>query len=53
MRRIIDALDERGAWVDDGRLRYWGKADPTRRVIDPRTFAGNVVALAAYAGARP
>lgn len=51
VRRIIDAADERGAWVEEGRLRYWGKSDPTRRVIDPRTFARNTRALARYARA--
>ena len=49
VRRIIDALDERGAWVEDGRLRYWGPDGPTRRIIDPRTFVRNATALARYA----
>lgn len=51
VQRMIDAMDERGAWVEKGRLRYWGKSDPTRRVIDPRTFAENIRALARYSRA--
>ncbi len=50
VRRVIDALDERGAWVEDGTLRYWGKDDPTRRIIDPRTFVRNTELLARYVG---
>ncbi len=53
IRRIIDSLDERGAWVEDGTLRYWGKDDPTRRIISPKTFADNLVLLARYAGLQP
>ena len=49
IRRAIDAMDERGAWVEEGKMRYWGRADPTRRVIDPRTFCRNIRALARYA----
>ena len=30
---IIRSMDSRGAWVEHGRLRYWPKDDPTRRVI--------------------
>jgi len=48
VRRVLDALDSRGAWVEAGRLRYWGKDDSTRRIIDPRTFATNVRILARY-----
>lgn len=48
---VIAALDERGAWVEDGRLRYHGDDDPTRRVIDLQTFAENLLALARYLSA--
>lgn len=50
IRRLIDGLDTRGAWVEPGRLRYWGADDPTRDVIDPRTFANNVRTLARFVG---
>jgi len=46
VRRLIDNLDQRGAWVEDGQLKYWGKGDDTRRVIRSETFAKNLVALA-------
>jgi hypothetical protein len=48
---IIDRLDDRGAWVEDGRLRYHGDDDPTRRIISSRTFATNVRTLADYIAA--
>lgn len=46
---ILDSLDARGAWVEDGRLQYWGSEDATRRVIHSRTFANSIRLLAAYA----
>ncbi len=49
---IIVALDERGAWVEDGRLKYHGKADPTTRIIRCATFARNLETLAEYIAAR-
>ena len=48
VRAVIAALDERGRWVEEGRLRTHGDADPTRRVIDSRTFIRNVETLARY-----
>ncbi len=47
-KAVIALLDERGAWVEDGQLRYHGKADDTRRVIDSRTFIRNVETLSRY-----
>lgn len=43
---IVTALDDRGAWVEPGRMRYHGDDDDTRRVIESRTFARNIVQLA-------
>jgi len=51
VRRVLDAMDDRGAWVEAGKMRYWPKADPTRKVIDPRTFVRNVRLLARYVSA--
>jgi len=51
VRQLIAALDERGAWVEDGRLRYHGDADDTRRVIDSTTFIKNLAVLSRYVGA--
>jgi PelA/Pel-15E family pectate lyase len=47
VRAVIDALDERGAWVESGRLRYH-EDNPTDRVIDSATFSTNVRVLADY-----
>ena len=50
-RSVIDALDDRGAWVEDGRLKYHGDDDLTRKVIDCRTFINNVRVLSTYIAA--
>ncbi|GMU21987.1 MAG: hypothetical protein AMXMBFR13_20750 [Phycisphaerae bacterium] len=58
-RAVIAALDEHGRWVEEGRLRYHGEDDPTRRIIDCQTFITNMKALSNYLaatqsdGARP
>lgn len=46
----VAALDERGAWVTDGKLRYWPD-DPARRVIESRTFIKNLQQLARFIAA--
>ncbi|HEX8912159.1 MAG TPA: pectate lyase, partial [Humisphaera sp.] len=52
VRKLIADLDDRGAWVEAGTLKYHGKGDPTTRIIDSATFAKNLDALARYAGAK-
>jgi hypothetical protein len=52
VRETIAALDERGTWVEDGRLRYHGKADDTRRVIESTTFIKNIGLLSQYLSAQ-
>lgn len=52
-KAALAALDEKGRWVEDGKLKYHGADDPTRRVIDSRTFIKNVRALAAYLATDP
>lgn len=42
---VMDGMDARGAWVEQGRLRYHAADDPTREVIDTGTFVRNVRAL--------
>jgi PelA/Pel-15E family pectate lyase len=49
--RVIETLDERGAWVEEGRMRNYGSDDDTRRVIDSRTFCENLETLAEYIAA--
>lgn len=48
VKEIIAAQDTRGAWVEDGRLKYHGKKDPTTRVISSETFAKNLDVLSQY-----
>ncbi|MFH1268811.1 MAG: pectate lyase [Planctomycetota bacterium] len=45
---VVDALDDRGRWVEGGGLSYHGDDDPTRRVIDCRTFITNIGILSSY-----
>jgi hypothetical protein len=51
VREVIAALDERGAWVEDGKLRYHGDSDDTRQVIETTTFIRNISLLSRYLGA--
>ncbi len=52
VNQVIASLDKRGAWVDSASLRYHGKHDPTRRVIQCRTFVQNVKLLSRYLAAQ-
>lgn len=47
--RVVAAMDGRGAWVEEGKLKYHGKADETTRVIQSGTFARNVGVLSRFA----
>ena len=47
-KSVIAALDDQGRWVEDGRLKYHGDDDPTRRVIDCHTFIANLGVLSSY-----
>ena len=51
VNKVLAALDEKGRWVEDGRLRSHGPDDPTRRIIDIRTFIRNVGVLSNYLAA--
>ncbi|HUT93788.1 MAG TPA: pectate lyase [Thermoguttaceae bacterium] len=53
VKAVIAGLDDRGRWVDDGRLSYHGDDDPTRRVIDCHTFITNVGVLSSYLATVP
>jgi hypothetical protein len=45
-RRVIDALDERGAWVEEGRLRASGQPNTSgNRVLTTQTFIRNLDTL--------
>lgn len=48
VKAIVTQLDEQGRWVEDGQLRYHGQDDPSRRVIDCRTFINNLGVLCDY-----
>jgi hypothetical protein len=44
--RVVNSLDQRGAWVEEGRLSYYPKTDPTRRIISSQTFMKNSKVMA-------
>ncbi len=48
---LVQSLDKRGAWVEDGRLKHQDADDDTRRVIECRTFIRNINALSDYMAA--
>lgn len=48
---IVAAMDERGAWVELGTLRYQDKGDTTSQILRSITFAENMVTLARFVGA--
>jgi PelA/Pel-15E family pectate lyase len=47
IRRILAALDDRGAWVEEGELRSYNYRGP---IIDSRTFIRNIDRLSRYVG---
>ncbi len=51
VRSVIAALDDRGAWVEAGPLRYHGKDNVVGRIIDSATFIRNVGILSRYLAA--
>ena len=51
--QIIENLDSRGAWVEQGRLRYHGDDDATRKVIRSDTFIKNLQVLTDWLGSDP
>ncbi len=50
-KAAIAQLDAQGRWVEEGRLRYHGEDDPTRRILRSETFIRNISALSAYLAA--
>ncbi|MDP1798401.1 MAG: pectate lyase, partial [Planctomycetaceae bacterium] len=56
VKEILSAQDERGAWIETGRLKYHGKKDATTQVISSDTFVRNLDTLSTYlsvVGAKP
>jgi hypothetical protein len=48
VKAALSALDDQGRWVESGRMRNFGSDDPTRRVIETRTFIRNVEVLSSF-----
>ncbi len=51
VRRIVAALDDRGAWVETGRLNYHPDKSQARPIISSATFAKNLDILGRYVAA--
>jgi hypothetical protein len=50
----IEGIDDRGAWVEDGKMRYQdADAASVSRVIEMKTLVRNLKILAKYVGAIP
>jgi len=47
---VIEAMDDRGAWVEQSRLRYH-KIEPESGIIACRTFVNNVRILCRFIAA--
>ena len=50
-RQVVDQLDARGAWVQEGPLLYHGADDPTTHIIACGTFAKNLRVLSEFLAA--
>lgn len=48
VQRILAAQDSRGRWVEPGRLRHYGSADPTAQIIRTATFVRHLETLSQY-----
>lgn len=53
VRRVIDAMDDRGAWAQPGNMRGFDKVSPKGGVLESSTFIRNVGLLADYLRAHP
>lgn len=51
VRKLVAAQDDRGAWVESGRLKYHGSQDDTRQVISSDTFIRNLDRISEYLAA--
>lgn len=49
---VVAALDERGAWLDSGRLKSSDKQAAPEPIIESQRFVRNIEILARYVGAR-
>jgi hypothetical protein len=51
VRQILADMDERGAWVEAGTLKYHADAKHVKEIIDPKTFSENIQTLAEFLAA--
>lgn len=53
VQAIIESMDERGAWVEDGRVKGYYDVEQHSGVINSGTFVGNVRTLCEFIAAAP
>lgn len=51
VKSVIEALDEKGRWVEKGRMRSSQEGNTVSRVITTRTFINNIRTLSTYVAA--
>lgn len=51
VKTILAEMDERGAWVERGELKYNPEGKNVKQIINPRTFSENVQTLAEFVAA--
>lgn len=53
VNEVAQSMDDRGAWVEPGKLKYFGDNDGTKSVIKTTTFCKNILLLAGWLGSQP
>jgi len=51
-QKTIKEQDERGAWVENGKLQFHGDNDDTKKIISTKTFVEKMRILSQYISAR-
>ncbi len=51
VRKILAEMDDRGAWVERGGLKYHKESENIREIITPKTFCKNLETLAEFLAA--
>jgi hypothetical protein len=51
VKAVLAALDEKGRWIEDGKLKYQGGDDGTKRILDCQTYIKNIGVLSGYLAA--
>ena len=50
-KAVVERMDKRGAWIEQGQLKYHGPDDSTRQIITTQAFVRNVGILSQFLAA--